>query len=395
MPENYIVLFRKKKKFGSLGTREGFETFGLRTDELKVVPKALEREQAATLAREDEDVMLVAPFMPMKLIAPVKKEVGVQLNSTVLWGIEAVNAHNSPFTGEGITVAVLDTGIDRDHDAFIGIDIVEEDFTGEGNGDSNGHGTHCAGTILGRDVNGVRIGIARGVKRLLVGKVLGANGGGSSETIVQAIEWAVKEGANVISMSLGIDFPGYVSALIDRGYPPQLATSLGLEGYRTNVELFASIVRYINSKGIGGFAQPVIIIAAAGNESRTDLDPKYKIAVSPPAVADGILSVGALGENGHGYVVAPFSNTGPILAAPGVGIISANAGGGLISMDGTSMATPHVAGVAALWAQKMGQQGFLNTADLFAKLRAFCDTSKLVGQTPQDFGAGLVQAPLI
>ena len=87
----------------------------------------------------------------------------------------------STWTGEGVTVAVLDTGIDSKHPAFAGVDIVEKDFTGTGNGDRQGHGTHCAGTIFGRDVDGKRIGVARGVKRALIGKVLGDEGGGDSE----------------------------------------------------------------------------------------------------------------------------------------------------------------------------------------------------------------------
>ena len=72
----------------------------------------------------------------------------------------------------------------------------------------------------------------------LIGKVLGAQGGGSSEQIVSAIQWAVENGANVISMSLGMDFPGFVAQLEQAGLPTELATSRALEGYRANVQLF-------------------------------------------------------------------------------------------------------------------------------------------------------------
>src|SRR6185369_17260894 len=149
------------------------------------------------------------------------------------WGIEAVKADTSPFTGAGVVVAILDTGIDKNHAAFQGVQIVEQDFSGSGNGDQQGHGTHCAGTIFGRDVNGTRIGVARGVQKALIGKVLDANGRGDSEMLFRGMQWAQQQGANIVSMSLGFDFPGYVDFLIKQQHlPVPAATSLGLEGYR-------------------------------------------------------------------------------------------------------------------------------------------------------------------
>ncbi len=101
---------------------------------------------------------------------------------------------------------MLDTGIDANHPAFAGVQLVQRNFTEEPPQDLHGHGSHCAGTIFGRDVAGTRIGVARNIKRALIGKVLG-EGGGSSATLARAIHWALEEGAHVISMSLGIDFP--------------------------------------------------------------------------------------------------------------------------------------------------------------------------------------------
>jgi subtilisin family serine protease len=358
---------------------------------LSVEVEDIDRHSISVLTR-NADVLAVAPSIPMKLIAPVEVQVTAELEASgVAWGVTAVGADSSPFSGDGIVVAILDTGIDAAHAAFSGVDIIQKDFTGEGNGDQNGHGTHCAGTIFGRTTDGIRIGVAPGVKKALIGKVLGSQGG-TSEQIVSAMQWAVENGANVISMSLGMDFPGFVEELQRRGFPPALATSRALEGYRANIQLFERLASLIRAQG--AFSQATIIIAAAGNESRRDEDPDFEIAVSPPAVAEGIISVAALGQGNHGFTVAAFSNTGANVSGPGVGIISARVGGGLRTLSGTSMATPHVAGVAALWAGKIKGSGMLNSLQLTARLIGSSSTEALQsGLDPFDIGAGLVRAP--
>ena len=229
----------------------------------------------------------VAPVIPMRLIRPVPRpEDTAQPAAGTAWGITAVKADSSSFDGTDVIVAVLDTGIAKDHPAFAGVTIVEQDFTGEGNGDAHGHGTHCAGTVFGRDVNGTRIGVARGVKKALIGKVLGDNGGGS-DAIVRAINWSIEEGANVISMSLGIDFPGFVESLISQqGLPVDLATTIALEGYRQNVLLFERLASLVRARE--AFGETTVIVAAAGNESRRDENADFEIACSPPAVSEGL-----------------------------------------------------------------------------------------------------------
>jgi subtilisin family serine protease len=344
-----------------------------------------------TLAGNAE-VLAIAPVIPMKLIAPVEVQDTTQpAADTATWGVKAVGADTSPFSGDGIVVAVLDTGIDASHPAFADVDIIEKDFTGEGNGDQHGHGTHCAGTIFGRTTDSIRIGVAPGVKRALIGKVLGAQGG-SSDQIVRAIQWAVDNGANVISMSLGIDFPGLVERLQAAGFPPALATSRALEGYRTNVRLFERLASLVRAQE--AFGQAAVTIAAAGNESRRDENPNLEIAVSPPAVAEGVVSVAALGEGAQGLTVAPFSNTGANVSGPGVRVVSAKTGGGLTSKSGTSMATPHVAGLAALWAERIKATSSLNALQLTSRLIGSASTDSLqAGLDPFDIGAGLVRAP--
>ena len=98
--------------------------------------------------------------------------------------------------------------------------------------------------------------------------------------------------------------------------PPAIATARALEDYRANVYLFNAAANLIRVQATQGFSEPVIIVAAAGNESRLDLNDEYDIGVSPPAVAEGIISVAAIGKKGAKYAIAEFSNSGAIVAAP-------------------------------------------------------------------------------
>lgn len=390
MKEEYIILRSVRPNtrdifaFNPRGTQPESTTVVVDTDEI-------DRHEIADRARES-DVLALAPAIPLKLVKPFTVDAPQTASSAgSTWGVRAVGADTSPFSGKGIVVAILDTGIDKSHPAFAGVEIIEKDFTGEGNGDEDGHGTHCAGTVFGREVEGTRIGVAPGVKKALIGKVLGRDGG-SSKNLTQAIQWAVDEGANIISMSLGIDFPGLVKKLEGKGFPTELATSRALEGYRANLHLFDKQTAFVRSQD--PFSSAFIFIAAAGNESRREIDPAFEIAVSPPAVSEGIISVAALGEGEHGFVVAPFSNTGALLSGPGVEILSAKRGGGLEALSGTSMAGPHVAGVAALWAEKIRQTRPLNSIQLSAKLIGSAGTENFApGFDTFSVGSGLVHAP--
>jgi subtilisin family serine protease len=336
-------------------------------------------------------VLGLAPVMPTRLIEPVAP--GPNALASGAWGVSAVEAMTSPFDGSGVNVAILDTGIDAAHPAFAGLTLVQRDFTGSGDGDQHGHGTHCAGTVFGGDVGGQRIGIARGVAKALIAKVLGANGGGDTLSLVRGLLWASDQDADVISMSLGFDFPGMVASSIADGMPAAAATSRALEVYRANLRMFDRLLALLAARA--SLAGGGVVVGATGNESRRDATPPYGIAVALPAAAEGVISIGAVDRTAAGFTVAPFSNIYPQLVAPGVRVTSAKAGGGLAELSGTSMATPHAAGVAALWWQAVRANGQPATA-AFVTARVLASARSNVFPHGDDValrGAGLVTAP--
>lgn len=278
------------------------------------------------------------------------------------WGLQATNVITSCQSGRGIKVAVLDTGFELNHPDFVGRTIQTQSFIeGEDAQDANGHGTHCIGTSCGprKPTQLPRYGIAYNAE-IFVGKVLGNDGSGSDGGILQGIEWAITNGCHVISMSLG------APSRVGTPYSP----------------IYEAVAQRALSQG-------TLIIAAAGNESRRRTGVINPVA--RPANCPSIMAVAALDS---ALQVAVFSNRGLNpeggqidIAGPGVDIYSS----WLLPtqyrrISGTSMATPHVAGIAALHAEISGLRG----QELWNLLTK---SARRLSLPSDDVGAGLAQAP--
>jgi len=262
--------------------------------------------------------------------------------------------------GTDAVVAVVDTGVSKGKDAFdrllVGYDFVDDDEIAE---DEHGHGTHVAGTIAQSTNNDIGVaGMAPGASILPV-RVLDANGSGSSVDVADGIVWAVDNGAHIINLSLGANSP---MALVEQA------------------------VSYAASEG-------VLVVAAAGNDAYTNF-------VSYPAAYDGALAISATDLNAE---IAYYSNRGPeiALAAPGgdltVDVDDDGFADGVLQearlegtwsywfLQGTSMATPHVSGLAAL----LRANGITKIEDLRAALTTTADD---LGRPGRDgtYGHGMI-----
>lgn len=308
------------------------------------------------------------------------------------WAVRAVGADRQPQTGAGVTVAIIDSGIDVLHPAFAGIELVQKDFTGEGHGDRNGHGTMLASIVAGRNLDGRRYGLAPGVSRLVMIKVLGATGSGRMEVLPVALDWALSfDGGSVDVVCLG-----FGSSTVDAF---ESNAQAGGDSRSALSRTLASFVQtYRTTEGIltaaAASAKGALVFSAAGNTNR----PGEKVRVnSPTALARGVISVGAAEEVPQGLVIAEYSNRGATLAAPGSRVAAARPGIALTESSGTSIACAVAAGTAALWWEKLRKEagtGKVTAEQVWARMKTVLRADVFAaGVTPIDRGLGLVQAP--
>jgi subtilisin family serine protease len=278
-----------------------------------------------------------------------------QDSNTTTWGLQAVQAVSSSFTGKGVRVAVIDSGIDQNHPDFANraAGLTTATFVNESVQDIDGHGTHVAGTIGGLRNGTFNYGVAPDVA-LFIAKVIGPDQFGRRVAmdgdVVNAILWAIQNKCHIANMSL--------SAPVAQGEPfPD-----GMEQMAQNA-----------------LASGLLLIAAAGNDSGLPSGGPFSARQNPPAAVGHpancphILAVGALQPN---LSVSLYSNGGQSnpangqvdLAGPGDMVVSSwplnvpaplSGRQGFNVDSGTSMATPHVVGLAALLSQSLGVVGGL------------------------------------
>ena len=266
------------------------------------------------------------------------------LGSTI--GLRLCRVPPSPRSGSGIRVAVLDTGMDLGHPDFAGRPFITRTFVGQPVQDLHSHGTHCIGTACGplAPAGAIpRYGIGYR-SSIFVGKVLSNSGGSVGGSVLNGMNWAIANRCAVISMSLG-----------------------GSGGVQPSY----------TAAGAAALTRGLLIIAAAGNNAGP---------TGYPANSPTIMSVAALTNT---LTPASFSNFGKIeIAAPGVDVFSSVPRPVRYGRkSGTSMATPHVAGVASLWAESSSS---LRGVALWKKLQA---SARRLPFPATRVGAGLVQAP--
>ncbi|WP_345377655.1 S8 family peptidase [Pseudonocardia yuanmonensis] len=272
-------------------------------------------------------------------------------------------------SGRGVRVAVLDSGVDSTHPALAGRVVDEVDVTGEGVATPGDHGTHVAGTIASADA--VFRGVAFNADIINI-KVLTAAGFGEPQFVIDGLEQAVRRDADVANLSLGWSEPFHNWVCDDADCILCVAAD--------------------NTMRLG-----VTLVVAAGNEGTVAGPGQFNIR--HPGAARRVITVGAVDK---GKQLAPFSSVGPgsgrlspgspirftkpDVAGPGVDIQSTVPGGGFASLSGTSMASPHVAGLAAL----ILEQNAGAKPSVVKKLLE--DTCERLQLAPDQVGYGLVNA---
>jgi len=325
----------------------------------------------------DERLVAIHANRALSLIAP-RQDRPERFADAFTYGlgllqVPELRAKHPASLGTGVPVGILDTGIDANHPDLKGKVAAWKDFTA-GNSqtpiDDHGHGTHVGGTVAGGNTSGTSIGVAPGAK-LVIGRIFDKSGSTTLAIILAGMQWAADPDGNPDTQ----DFPVLVSNSWGGGPPSRTADP----------------AQDIECKAVTAWKKLGILpVFAAGNSG-----PRAGSVGLPGACPDA-LAIGAVDKDDK---VASFSSRGPTtwgtgallkpdVSGPGVAISSSKPGGGYVSFSGTSMATPHVAGLGALLYQ------LAPTATVDQIARVIAAGAQDLGPTgpDADFGIGRVNA---
>lgn len=335
--------------------------------------------------RHDPGVRALAPVVPLRAIAA---PAGVA-DSVAALGLIALGVTNCPYDGLGVRIGLADSGVERAHRCFRGLAIEQRDFTGDGqDGDPSGHGTAVLSVVCGRDLDGRRLGVARGVDRVYVARVLDRHAQGDSSTLLRGLGWLLAQELDLILIGATYDLDRH-----RRGLPADIdpkganaAVCAALEANEQALTVLTAAARH------------TLLVAPAGNDSAF---PRRWEWLRFPASVPGVLAVGAVQQRAADgrWATHPASNHGVVLVAPGHNVLAARPGdptGSTAGFGGTSAAAAYVAGLAALHleALRAGSARDRHGADaLFAALVASARRAPIADFHPDRHGHGLAQAP--
>ncbi len=337
--DEYILLFQDDIDYEKLESLESIEIL----EEFSFFP-------GVVIVTDDRSIETIRSW-PTVLSIEENQELIVESSTYANWGISHLSIPSSwdlGYSGKGVKVAVVDSGI-APHPALTiqgGVSMVNYTTSYF---DDNGHGTHSAGIIAANQASTNHLGVAHNVDLYSV-KTLDSSGNGRLNDTIRGIEWAIKENMDIINLSLGTSTPS--SAL-------------------------KSVVDY-------AYEQDIIVVAAAGNKSQNTATP---MPVEYPAKYGSVVAVSAVDNRNR---ITSFSATGPEIefSAPGVSINSTHLNNRFASLSGTSMATPFVAGVFALYREAYPH---LNAKEI--RKLAQRDAYPLTSSRDERYGYGLIQPP--
>lgn len=340
--ETYLVKFEQTSDFTT------YSSFGIQSEEVG------HEFESVDMVEADLTEEKVAELENNPNISYVEKDIPVHAyQQDVPYGIEKVQApiaHQNGDTGDGVKLGIIDTGIDSSHEdlnVLGGHSVFTSGIDGDPYNDGSGHGTHVAGTAAALDNNAGVVGVAPDADLYAV-KVLNSSGSGTSSGVAQGVEWAIQNGMDVINMSLGSSTSSQaIQDVVDAAY----------------------------------YDHDILVVAAAGNEGNASGTGN---TVGYPAQYDSAFAVAATDENDQR---ASFSSTGPAvdISAPGANIYSTVPGNGYDSLNGTSMASPHVAGAGAVIRASFPSASAEEVRSLMQA------SSKHIGSNTYWYGSGLLQ----